>query len=234
MDRQKPVCIIPARGGSKRLEKKNIAKICGKPLLGYAIEAALGSGIFDLVCVSSDDDEILEVAGHYGADLAIKRSDELSDDKAQVKDVCIYLLKDFLRQGRDYKEFGLVLANNPLRRPDDIRAAYDIFKKEDANCVMSLAAYSHPPQTAVYVENEYIKPFYGIQYMKQAQLLKTLYHHDGLIIIAKTEVFLKEGELYCSGVVPYFTQPERVLDIDTQTDLEWAEFLMQRQNKHNE
>ncbi|MFC1904274.1 cytidylyltransferase domain-containing protein [Chloroflexota bacterium] len=224
----KPLCIIPARGGSKRLPRKNMAQLAGKPLLAYTVEEALKSGVFDQVCVSSEDDEILEVAREYGAQLALKRPPELATDTAQIKKVCKYLLEYFVTQGSTYSEFAMLQATNPLRKAEDIKAAYEIFKREDANYVISIVPFSHPPQRAVWVPDGYVKPYFGLQYMKQVQLLDTLYQPDGSIIFAKTEVFLEEGEFYGSKAVPYFIPVERSLDIDSQLDLAWAEFLLSR------
>ena len=224
----RPLCIIPARGGSKRLPRKNIALLAGKPLLVYAIEAALESGVFDQVCVSSEDDEILEVARAHGAQLAPKRPPELATDTTQVRHVCAYLLEYFAAQGRVFTEFGVVLTTNPFRTAQDIKAAYEIFKHENANYVMSLVPYSHPPQRAVWVPHRYVEPYFGLQYMKQAQLLDTLYRHDGSIIFAKSEAFLREREFYGTKVVPYFIPVERSVDIDNPLDLAWAEFLLSR------
>jgi CMP-N-acetylneuraminic acid synthetase len=222
----KVICIIPARGGSKRLPRKNIVLLEGKPLLAYAIEEALKSKVFDMVCVSSEDDEILEVARAYGAHLTLKRSQELAADTAQVKHVCKHLLEHFAAQGSAYPEFAVLLTTNPFRTSEDIKAAYEIFKREDANYVMSLVRYSHPPQRAVCVTNGYVKPYFGLNYMKQTQFLETLYRHDGSVIFGKTEVFLQEGEFYGAKVVPYFIPAERSVDIDSPLDLAWAEFLV--------
>lgn len=228
----KPLCIIPARGGSKRLPRKNIVLLAGRPLLAYAIEAALESDVFDKICVSSEDDEILDVARGCGAHLALKRLPELARDTAQVKHVCAYLLEHFAAKGIAYAEFAVLLVTSPLRMSQDIKAAYKIFKREDANYVMSLVPYSYPPQKAVSVSNGYARPYFGLQYMKQAQLMDTLYRHDGSIIFGKSKVFLKEKEFYGTKVVPYFIPVERSVDIDSPLDLAWAEFLLSRSGQN--
>ncbi|NEP42096.1 MAG: acylneuraminate cytidylyltransferase family protein, partial [Okeania sp. SIO2H7] len=132
----RPLCIIPARGGSKRLPRKNIAVLAGKPLLAYAIEAAIESNVFEQVCVSSEDEEILEIASVYGADLPLRRPQELSTDRSQVKQVCTYLLEELTAKGRIYNEFAVLLATSPLRTAEDIKAAYELFKNENANYVI--------------------------------------------------------------------------------------------------
>lgn len=228
----KPLCIIPARGGSKRFPRKNIALLANKPLVAYAIEAALESNIFDKVCVSSEDNEILDISRQYGATLILKRKTELASDTAQVRHVCTSILKDLSTEGQSYSEFAVLLVTNPFRTADDIKNAYDIFKSKNANCVMSLVPYSHPPQRAVWVPHGNVEPYFGLKYMKQTQLLDTLYRHDGSIIFAKTKTFLKEREFYGTKVVPYFISVNRSVDIDNPIDLAWAEFLFSRLN-HN-
>jgi len=224
---KKPLCIIPARGGSKRFQRKNIALLAGKSLLVYAIETALESNLFDRICVSSDDEGVLEIARKYGTTSALKRPAELATDNIQVKHVCRYILDYFKKnKGINYAEFGLLLPTNPLRDTNDIRKAYKIFKKKDADCIMSLVPYTHPPQRAVWVNGKYAKPYFGLKYMKQTQLLVTLYRHDGSIIFCKSDTFLKEGEFYSDRVIPYFIPIERSVDIDTPLDLKWAEFLL--------
>ncbi len=222
------LCIIPARGGSKRLPRKNIALLAGKPLLAYAIESALESRVFDNVCVSTEDEEILEVARTYGADLPLKRPPELASDNARIVHVCRYLLEYFAAQGSDYAEFAVLQTTNPFRTAQDVKNAYDIFKSEDTDFVVSLVPYSHPPQRAVWVKNGYVAPYFGRQYIKQTQLLEQLYQPDGSIVFAKTEAFLKEGEFYGAKVVPYFMPPEKSIDIDSPLDLAWAEFQISR------
>lgn len=224
----KPLCIIPARGGSKRFPRKNIALLQGKPLLAYAMEAAIKSNVFDLVCVSSDDDEILEIASKYDGIKALRRPEELASDIAQVKDVCQYLLNFFSEQGRSFSEFAVLLPTNPFRTEKDIKGAYDLLKQKKANFVVSLTSFSHPPQRAVWAPDGYIKPYYGIKQMIQTQLLDEVYRHDGNIIFARSKAFIKENEFYGTKAVPFFVNPENTVDIDSPLDLEWAEFLLER------
>lgn len=227
----KPICIIPARGGSKRFPRKNIALLAGKPLLAYAIEAALESNIFEIICVSSEDEEILKIAERHGADRAVKRPDELATDKTQVKEVCAYLLKSFAAQGLLYREFGVLLATNPLRTGRDISEAYATFKKDDSDFCMSIVPFSHPPQRAVWVPSGSVVPYFGLEYMKQTQLLDKLYRHDGSIIFGKSERFLEKNEFFGRNVAPFFMPSEHSVDIDSPLDLAWAEFLFERSGK---
>jgi len=229
-----PVCIIPARGGSKRLPGKNLALLDGKPLLAYAVEAARDSGIFDRVCVSSDDDDILETAREYGAE-ARKRPEALATDRAQVKDVCAHVLDELSKEGNTYETFGLLLVTSPLRTAGDVREAYHTFEENEGSFLMSLVPFSHPPQRAVHVSEEgYVEPFFGQEYMTQTQELETLYRHDGAIVFAKVDSFLKERKLYGSSVIPYVMPEKRAVDIDTEDDLQRARFLMNRSENSDE
>lgn len=222
------IAIIPARGGSKRLVRKNIVLLAGKPLLSYAIESALKSNIFDKVCVSSEDDKILEIARTYTGILCLKRPPELATDTASVREVCAYLLEDFDSQGEPYDEFAILLVTNPLRLSEDICAACEILKHPGINAVTSLVPFTHPPQRSVKIVDGLVKPFLDLSYMTQTQNLEQLYRHDGSVYFAKVDIFLKERVQYGSGLAPYFIPPERSVDIDSMLDLEWAEFLLLR------
>ncbi len=227
-----PLCIIPARGGSKRLERKNITILAGRPLLFYSIDSAVKSEIFDKICVSSEDNEILETARKYAKNnkiLVLKRPAELSADNIQVKHVCKYLLEYFFNKGIKYTSFGVILPTSPLRNQGDIKEAYKIFKGKNAECVMSIVPFSHPPQRAVWVKNRYVEPYFGLKHMKQTQELDKLYRHDGAIIFCKSDSFLKNDGFYTNKILPYFIPKERTVDIDSPLDLKWAEFLLSKQ-----
>jgi N-acylneuraminate cytidylyltransferase len=226
-----PVAIIPARGGSKRFPRKNIAPLLGKPLLAYAIEAALESNIFSTVLVSSEDDEILSIASKYGAQMVLKRPEALAKDQTPLKELCAFLIDSFKNQGINYQEFALLLTTNPLRTGQEIRAAYDAFKNSDANFCMSLVKFSHPPQRAVSIDSGFVKPFWGQEYMTQTQALEPLYRHDGSFIFAKTDVFMEKKEYYGEKVIPFLIPEDRSVDIDSPLDLSWAEFLLKRSSE---
>ncbi|KKR58818.1 MAG: N-acylneuraminate cytidylyltransferase [Candidatus Curtissbacteria bacterium GW2011_GWA1_40_47] len=222
----KPLCIIPARGGSKRFPKKNMALLNGKPLVDYAIEVALASKIFSRVCVSSEDQEILDIAKSYNPDFAMPRPQRLARDKSRIPQVCKYVLDELLKLGEKYEEFAILLPTSPLRTTTDIVKSFKIFKGNGANCVMSVTPFSHPPQRALSVENGLVKPYFGNQFMKQAQELAQLYRHDGTVIFIKTEVFLANNDYYVENTLPYYVPLERAVDVDNLLDLKFAEFLM--------
>jgi len=227
----KRIAIIPARGGSKRLPRKNIALLAGKPLLAYAIDTALESGVFDKICVSSEDNEILEIARAYEGVICLKRPPELATDTASVRELCTYLLEDFASKGERYDDFAVLLVTNPLRSAENIRESCEILQRPGINAVMSLVPFTHPPQRAVRIADGLVKSYLDLSYMTQTQKLEQLYRHDGSIYFAKVNIFLKERIQYGSGLVPYFIPPERSVDIDSMLDLEWAEFLLLRDKR---
>lgn len=218
----KPICIIPASGASTRFPRKNIALLNGKPLLAYAIDEALISNVFRAVYVSSEDTEILEMAHTYGG-VPLLRPTELASDRAQIRHVCLDILK-----GIECDEFCVLGIPNPLRIAGDIIAAYTIFKQFDAECLMSVSRYNHPPQRAVRITDGHVEPYFNIKYMLQTQKLDSVWRCDGSIIFAETKAFRRVGDFYGAQIVPYFTPKDRSVDIDYPIDLKWAEFLLGR------
>ncbi len=220
------IAIIPARGGSKRFPRKNVAELDGKPLVAYAVEAGLESGVFDTVCVTSDDEEILAVGRDYGADLLHERPPELASDTAQVKEVCASLLRELREEDKDYSYFGVLWVTNPLRRAEDLKEAWDLFQGSGGRGVMSLVPFDHPPQTAVWAPEGEIVPYFEGDNFKRTQELDEVYTHDGAFILMETDYFLKREKFYVPGMIPYYNSLEHSVDIDTPRDLAWAEFLM--------
>ena len=202
------LCIIPARGGSKRLPRKNMLRVNGKSLMSLAIRTAINCKCFDKVIVSSEDEQILKEAGEFG----VKRPVELASDTAQIKDVCMHLLKSY-----DCEWFAVMVPTNPFRQPQDIDDAFKLYNKYNDG-VISLVPYAEYPEKALCV-GDYVKPYFGYDKMVPAQQLKRLYYHAGYIIFLRTETFLRENELFLSRSVPWFTPMSRVCDIDTPEDL---------------
>lgn len=224
----RPLCIIPARRGSRRFPGKHLAKLAGKPLVLYAIEAAQASGVFAELCVSSDDEDVLDLARAARVPHVLRRPPALAADDVPVKDVCAHLLREFAGRGVRYRSFGVLLATCPFRTAGDLQAAYALFLREDAGVCMSLAPYVRAPQRAVWMPEGRVQPYFGHRYMVRTQLLDPLYYHDGSIIFAKTEPFLAHPEFYGDTAVGYLVPADRAVDIDAPMDLAWAEFLMAR------
>lgn len=219
------LCIIPARGGSRRFPRKNLAQFKGVPLVARAVAVARESGVFRTVCVSSDDPEVLAVARDAGADLALERGRDLSAYDRQVKDVCQSVLLELARRGDEYPMFGVLLPTSPLREAADVRRTHDALAHSTAECAMTLVPFDHPPLRALHIVDGFVQSRFGDEQMRPAQLLEELYRHDGTALFVRTDVFLRTPRFYGLRIVPCFVPIERAVDVDRPIDLAWAEFL---------
>ena len=228
---ERTLCIIPARGGSKRIPRKNIKLLDGKPLLSYAIESAIESNLFSTICISSEDEEILDVAREYPEVFPMKRDMNLASDIALIGDLSKSIIEEFESKGQSFENFCILLTTNPLRTAEDIINAHEILKNGDCDAVMSLVPFDHTPLTAVWAPTGKVKFFFEKQKRGNRQDMVELYRHDGAVYFSKTDTFLKNPVQYGENLAPYFIPVERSVDIDNPMDFEWAEFLINRNNQ---
>lgn len=225
---QRILAIIPGRGGSKRFPGKNLALFQGKPLVGIAAEVAKASGVFQAICVSSDDKEILRTGGEYGADCLHVRSEKFASDTVQLPEVCRDVLDHLASEGKTFDSFAILTPMNPLRTTEDILAAEKLLTTSGADVVISLATHTHSPQRALAVRDNHVEQYFSGENLETYTKEERLYYHDAAILFARTEPFLRTGKFHGPNVVPYFTPPERSVNIDYPIDLAWAEFLYSR------
>lgn len=223
----KTICVVPARGGSKRLFRKNLALLSGRPLLSYTLEAACECGLFDKICVSTEDEEIAECALRHGGVDVLKRPSRLASDSTTVFDVCLHVLDDLESQDITFDVIAVLLATSPLRSLDELREGHSQLMDGEMDGVMSLTPYSHPPQRAVWAPRGWITPYYGHKGMTRTQKLDRLYRHDGAFIYFRIPALRRNGSFYGERVAPYFVHPDCSVDIDNPIDLRWAEFLLE-------
>lgn len=223
----KLVCIIPARGGSKRFPRKNIALLDGKPMLNYSIEVALESGLFDKVVVSTEDDQIARIAEQAGAQVDA-RPTPLANDEARLVHVCLELIERLSQSGGLYEVFCLLQPTCPLRRVSDLLDSYCTFVDREANYVVSVTEYEEPPFWSLYEdESGFLKLVWGPEFLESRSSLPQVCKHNGSIVWARSEVFLQDKEfLGSSRTVPYHMPRERSVDIDHPLDLMLAEQLL--------
>lgn len=191
------LCIITARGGSKRIPKKNIKEFCGKPIIAYSIEAALDSKLFDEVMVSTDDLEIAEVAKHYGASVPFMRSEKNSDDYAATVDVLAEVLAAYGKAGQFFPHMCCIYPTAPFVTGKKLQSAYEKFIGSDAEMLESVVAYSYPPQRSfvlrggnlVYQWPEYVRTC--------SQDLEVWYHDAGQFYFYDVNMFNKALEDGC-------------------------------------
>ena len=219
--------LITARGGSRGLPGKNILSFCGKPLIAYTIEAALQSGCFKTVMVSTDSREIADVCLKCGAEVPFLRPAHLAADDAKSRDVVLHAL-DFMEQKSPVESVCLLQPTSPLRSAEDIRQAVSVFRRNSADSVISVTEYSHPIQWAVSVsEDGKISEPSGLKPSRR-QDQSVCYHPNGAIYIFNAE-FIRRSEGYIGkNTYALIMPPERSVDIDTPFDFMLAEFLFTR------
>ena len=224
------LCIIPARGGSKRIPRKNVVSLCGKPVIAYTIEAAKNSGLFEDIVVSTEDTEIASVSEKCGATV-LERIPELASDKARVIDVCLDVVKQYEKNGKQFDYVCILLPTSPLRIPRDITGAFKKLTESDGNAVMAITNYETPPFWALNEEGGFLKLFFGEKYNLRSQDLPEVYVDNGAVYIFRTETLKKEKNFYCSKLVGYKMPRERSLDIDEEISLKIAEYFLKVDKK---
>ena len=222
------LAIIPARGGSKRLPRKNLLDLCGKPLIAYSIEAALKSKYISKVIVSSDDEEILNIAKEYKADF-IKRPDELASDTATTFDA----LKHTLENVKKYDYVVLLQPTSPLRTEKHIDEAIELLKEKNADAIISVCEMEHSPLWSNTLdENLDMSNFLRDEVLnKRSQDLSKYYRLNGAIYICKTDKLLQnKGFFLKENIYAYKMNKKHSVDIDEEIDFIIAEKLMQHNN----
>ena len=221
---KKVLAIIPARGGSKGLPRKNILDVAGKPLIGWTIEASFNSDCITATVVSSDDDEILSVSQKFGAEI-IKRPCELASDTATSESVILHVLQYLEKEGKKFDYLVLLQPTSPLRNNHDIDNAFKILFDSNATALISVSTTDNKILKAFKKnKNGYIEGISNNEYpfMRRQDLPKT-YMPNGAIYIIKTTEFLKYKKLFTPKTVSYNMDKINSLDVDTKEDLEKVE-----------
>ena len=218
------VCIITARGGSKRIPKKNIKEFCGKPIIAYSIEAALESGLFDEVMVSTDSEEIAEVAKRFGAKVPFMRSAQTSNDFATTRDVLLEVLSEYEKRGRTFDTMVCVYPTAPFISAKRLVEANEVFEKKAANRLVPVVRFSFPPQRGYVIEEDELK-FKWPEYMNaRSQDLEPFYHDAGQFYFYRVSDYLEKDGMQSSKVVSLELSDMEVQDIDNEDDWKIAEF----------
>lgn len=219
------ICVITARGGSKRIPRKNMREFCGKPIIAYSIEAALESKLFDEVMVSTDDEDIAQVAKSYGAKVPFMRSAETSNDYTVTEDVIVEVLGCYKNTlGKSFDTVCCVYPTAPFVTADELREAFGKLTDENANAVVPVTEFDFPPQRAFKVDENgfaaYAHPEFATA---RSQDLEPLCHDCGRFYFAKTDAMLEHRDFIMPGCAVIRIPPERVQDIDTEDDWRLAE-----------
>ena len=217
------ICIITARGGSKRVPRKNIKEFCGKSIIAYSIEAALASGVFDTVMVSTDDDEIAEVSRGCGAEVPFMRSEAASSDYATTADVLCEVLDEYQRRGASFDTICCLYPTAPFVRASALREAASILDG-GASSVIPVTSFDFPPLRGFKVGEDgsvgYAFPEYA---QARSQDLPEMVHDCGRFYFANTEAFKRSGSFITERTRALRIPSKYVQDIDTLEDWEIAE-----------
>ncbi len=219
----KKVAIITARGGSKRIPRKNIKEFCGKPILAYSIQAALEAGVFDTVMVSTDDEEIAEIAKKYGAEVPFYRSEKTANDYATTADVILEVIEEYEKLGQFFDMVCCIYPTAPFLTADKLKDAVQKLENSDADTLIPVVTFSYPVQRALVIRDEKLVFEYPEFMDSRSQDLEPHYHDVGQFYIMKTETFKESKKIMLGNILPFEISEMEVQDIDNQTDWEIAE-----------
>ncbi|ANP66389.1 pseudaminic acid cytidylyltransferase [Vibrio sp. MarTm2] len=220
------VAIIPARGGSKRIPRKNIKAFHGKPMIAYSIEAAIASGCFDKVIVSTDDTEIAAVAEAHGAHVPFLRPADISDDYATTMDVMAHAIHWCQDEGWDIDAVCCLYATAPFVLPKDLQQGYALLQGEGVQFAFSATSFPFPIQRAIKLDSDgSVSMFSPENEQVRSQDLEEAYHDAGQFYWGKTRAFLEKYSIFSPHSKAVLLPRNRVQDIDTPEDWELAESL---------
>lgn len=215
----KRIAFIPARGGSKRLPRKNILPFCGKPMLVHSVELAQQSGLFDEVVVSTEDDEIASIAAEAGARVDHRRED-LAGDRNTVIEVC----QEFLQREVHWQQMVILYAASPLRRLQDINAIVDLLEQGDCDVAMGVSEYSNYVHQALsYDDNGFAVPVFPQWVAQRSEKIPAMHVSNGSLYGFWCQRFMRQPTLYPSKLKTHVMPRQFAIDIDTELDLVIAE-----------
>jgi len=227
------VCLIPAKGASKRIPKKNIIDLAGKPLILYTIEAAIESRMFDAIYVSTEDEEVERISKIDKIKIH-RREEKLAVDPATIEDVALNFIYDLEKKGEKYEILCLLLPTSPLRTSDDIKNAFALFFKTKADFLISVTELETPSFKTLKEENGILVPIFKDLFFKKRSELPKSYRNNGAVMISKISELKKQRTLFGQSLVGYKMPEERSVDIDNYIDLSLANILIKEKNNHKE
>jgi len=220
------IAVIPARGGSKRIPRKNIRMFCGKPIIAYSISAAQQTGLFDQVVVSTDDEEIASVAREFGATTPFVRPKELADDFTGTNAVVKHAVAWFNAQSNDVVHACCLYATAPLLQARFITEGYEALSRSDAAFAFSVTSYAFPIQRALRVTPEgRVDAIYPEHRMTRSQDLEHAYHDAGQFYWGTARAFLEDLPVFAPHSIGVILPRHLVQDIDTLEDWDQAELM---------
>ena len=228
----KILAIITARGGSKRIPRKNIKEFLGQPIIKYSIDAALNAGCFDEVMVSTDDDEIAAIAKAAGAVIPFMRSKNTADDFATTAQVIVEVIEQYKALGKEFDYFCCIYPTAPFVTSEKLQLAYNNLIKTGAHSVVPIVSFGFPILRSFKIENGIVKMNWPEYMQTRSQDLPPAYHDCGQFYFLKTDIFLRDKKLFTDFAIPIEMPESEVQDIDTEEDWKVAEikytFLLEK------
>ncbi|WP_114334062.1 pseudaminic acid cytidylyltransferase [Marinobacter litoralis] len=220
------VAIIPARGGSKRIPRKNIKEFCGKPMIAWSIDAALESGCFDRVIVSTDDEEIAAVARQHGAETPFMRPAQLSDDYTGTIPVIRHAVEWLADNGCAVSQACCIYATAPFVSPEDLNRGQQLLESEVCSYAFSVTSYAFPIQRAIRITGSgRVAMFNPEHFQTRSQDLEEAWHDAGQFYWGTAQAWKEERLIFSEDAAPVTLPRHRVQDIDTPEDWVRAEWL---------
>ncbi|HIU55779.1 MAG TPA: pseudaminic acid cytidylyltransferase [Candidatus Gallibacteroides avistercoris] len=230
----KNIAIIPARGGSKRIPRKNIKPFMGKPIIAYSIEAALHSGLFDEVMVSTDDEEIAAIARQYGASVPFYRSAEMSNDYATTADVIEEVLDIYKENGQIFDNVCCLYATAPFVTSHRLKDAFEMMINKEYNSVYPIVLFSYPVQRGLNLEDGKIGMVWPEHLNTRSQDLPPIYHDAGQFYVSTAQSFYSVRSFLTNNTGGLILSELEVQDLDTEIDWKLAEMKYQLLRADNE
>jgi pseudaminic acid cytidylyltransferase len=222
------IAVIPARGGSKRIPRKNIKSFCGKPMIAWSIDAAVKSGCFDQVVVSTDDTEIAEVARQYGAQVPFMRPQTLADDHTGTTAVVAHTIDWFTARGQMPEQVCCLYATAPFVSAADLRRGLSVLIRTGCDYAFAVTSYPFPIQRAIRVTDaNRVEMFNPEHFNTRSQDLEETYHDAGQFYWGRATAWLKGEVIFGPNSAAVQLPRYRVQDIDTAEDWQMAEYLFQ-------
>ena len=220
------LCVIPARGGSKRIPKKNIKNFCGKPIIAWSIEQAIKSKCFDKIIVSTDDKDIAKIAKSYGAEIPFVRPKKLSDDFTGTTPVIAHAIKWYIKKNYNPSYVCCIYAAAPFISLSDLKKGLEILKKNRCDYVFPIINYSYPIQRSFKIKkNNRLKMFNPEYFNYRSQDLEEAFHDAGQFYWGKKNSWLQNRVIVSERASPIILPRSRALDIDTMEDWKIAETM---------
>lgn len=222
------LAVIPARGGSKRIPRKNIRDFCGKPIIAYSIEAALASQLFDQVIVSTDDDEIASVAREFGAETPFIRPVDIADDHTGTNAVVKHAIQWYLEQSQSISLACCIYATAPFVSAEYLREGHDKLINSDKSFAFSVTSFPFPIQRALRINKKgEVEAFWPEYINTRSQDLEEAYHDAGQFYWGRSKAFLNDDVTFSNISIPIILPRYLVQDIDTMEDWQRAEHMFE-------